>query len=92
MKKSKYTVLGNVVVVIVKEEKLSGSLVLPQEHRQSNMQFGEVVGIGSTCDWKDELAIGDTVSINLHLGTRLKLDGKDCIVYDSEDIHGKIEA
>ena len=89
-KQPKY--LGDIVIVSVKVEQQSGAIVLPQEHRQHHIQLAEVVGIGSKCSLKDDLKVGDIVYANLHLGTRIKLDGKEAIVYDTEDIHGKLEA
>lgn len=89
-KQPKY--LGDIVIVIVKVELQSGVIVLPQDHRQHHMQPAEVVGIGSTCSLKDDLKVGELVIVDLHLGTRIKLDGKEAIVYDTEDIKGKFES
>lgn len=85
MTPSRIKYLGDIVVVVLaaKRERKSG-IILPEVSQSDRIVEATVVATGSKC--KLPVKPGDTVMVDSYLGTRRKMDNKDVVVYDSEDI------
>jgi len=84
-----------VVVKIVKEEKSSGGILLP-ENAQEKPQTGEViaVGPGKTLDngtkQPVDVTVGEKVLFAKYSGTEVKLDGETYLLLAEKDILGVV--
>lgn len=83
--------LGDIVVVVLgaaKETTKSG-LFLPEQRGHPERQLeATVVGVGSKC--KLPVKPGDTVLVDVYIGTRKTINKQDVVIYDSEDIIGLV--
>jgi chaperonin GroES len=84
-----------VVVKVVKDEKTSGGIILP-ENAQEKPQTGEIlaVGPGKILDNGSrqviDVAVGDRILFAKYSGTEVKLDGETYLLLAEKDILGVI--
>ncbi|HEY9856876.1 MAG TPA: co-chaperone GroES [Stenomitos sp.] len=84
------------VVKVVKEEKTSGGIFLP-DTAQEKPQMGEVIAVGpgrmldSGERAQMEVAKGNKVLFAKYAGTEVKLDGENYLLIAEKDVLGIIE-
>ncbi len=86
--------LGTKVVVepSEKEEKTAGGIVLPDTAKQKSIE-GKVIAVGKGRTLDDGtvvplgVSVGQTVIYSKYGGTEIKLDGKDYVVLDEDQIY-----
>jgi len=90
MEEIKLQTLGTRVLVLPleQENKTSSGLYLPETAKEKP-QMGEVIAIGDDEDIK--LKVGDKVLFAKYSGTEFKMDGKEYILFDANDVLAKIK-
>ncbi|MBM3496612.1 MAG: co-chaperone GroES [Armatimonadetes bacterium] len=86
--------LGTKVVVepSEKEEKTAGGIVLPDTAQQKSIE-GKVIAVGKGRTLDDGtvvplgVSVGQTVIYSKYGGTEIKLEGKDLVVLDEDQIY-----
>lgn len=91
--------LGNhVVVEAVKEEVSSSGIIIPDSASKEKPMKGKVLAVGpgkTTNDGKTviapDLQVGDIVLFSKYGPTEVKLEGKEVLILNVEDIFAKIK-
>lgn len=84
--------LGERVVIkrLDAEEKTASGIVLPSQ-AQEKPQLAEVIEVPAKSEKELELKVGDKVMFKQYSGTEVKLDGKEYILIDLENVLAVVE-
>ncbi|MFP4332086.1 MAG: co-chaperone GroES [Campylobacterales bacterium] len=84
-----FTPLGQRVLVerVEEETKTSSGIIIPDNAKEKPLG-GEVKAISKEVKEEGELSVGDKVIFSKYSGTEIKLDGKEYLVMNLDDILG----
>jgi chaperonin GroES len=84
-----FTPLGQRVLVerVEEETKTSSGIIIPDNAKEKPLG-GEVKAISKELKEEGELSVGDKIIFSKYSGTEIKLDGKEYLVMNIDDILG----
>ncbi|MFW6307986.1 MAG: co-chaperone GroES [Campylobacterales bacterium] len=84
-----FTPLGQRVLVerVEEETKTSSGIIIPDNAKEKPLG-GEVKAISKEVKEEGELSVGDKIIFSKYSGTEIKLDGKEYLVMNLDDILG----
>ena len=85
-----------VVIVLTREEKTKGGIVLPDTAKEKPTE-GEVIAVGTGKILDNgqkqpvEVKVGDKIIFSKYAGTEVKIDGEEVVIFSERDVLAIIE-